>query len=90
MQTVSVSKFKATCLAIISRLEKTGEPVVVTKRGKPVARLVRPTPAGKAKSWLGCMEGTARIVGDIVSPVLEEREWGDADWRNVKKGLPKR
>ncbi len=86
METVSVSEFKATCLELLAKVQRTGEPILVTKRGKPLAQVTRP-PAPKAQkdNGLGCMAGTARILGDIVAPALDPSEYGDADWSNVKK-----
>ena len=87
METLSASKFKATCLAVLDRVERTGEPVLVTKRGKPVAQVVPPPRVLKTGDWIGRMKGTVTVLGDIVGPVLEEHEYGDADWSNVKRGF---
>jgi prevent-host-death family protein len=67
MQTMPISKFKATCLAVLERVRKTGRPLRVTRFGKPVADIV-PTRAEPKRSWLGSMRGTAVITGDIVGP----------------------
>lgn len=72
---MAISKFKATCLAVLQRVGRTGEPVLVTRFGKPVAEIVPPSPAVQPRRVLGEMRGTARIVGDIVSPVVDEDEW---------------
>lgn len=70
-----ISKFKATCLAVIDRIEKTGESLLITKRGKPVAQLIPPPPPeAPKKSTFGCMAGTFEILGDIVEPLGEE-DW---------------
>jgi len=75
METIAISRFKATCLAVLDRVQKTGEPVLVTRFGKPVAE-VTPVRAGKtARRALGQMAGTAEILGDIVSPVLPATTW---------------
>lgn len=75
METVSVSVFKATCLALLQKVRKTGRPLLVTKRGVPVAQVLPPpAPRGK-KNWLGDMAGTGKIVGDIISPAVSEDEW---------------
>ena len=71
METMAISKFKATCLAVLERVRRTGEPVLITRFGKPVARVVPPAAANSRKSILGWMEGTGRIVGDIISPVID-------------------
>lgn len=72
MESVSVSKFKATCLSIIEEVQRTGRTIVVTKRGKPVAHLVA-APVVRSESALGCMLGTGRIVGDVLAPI--DVEW---------------
>ena len=75
MQTIAISKFKARCLAILEEVRRTGEPVRVTRFGKPVAEIVPPTAAAEEGSWLGCMRGSVRIVGDIVSPPVPPETW---------------
>jgi prevent-host-death family protein len=86
METVSVSEFKATCLELLSKVQRTGEPILITKRGKPLAQVTRaPLKIRLKDNGLGCMAGTARILGDIVAPALDPSEYGDADWSNVKK-----
>ena len=66
-----ISKFKATCLAVLERVRKTGKPLVVTKRGVPVAQIVPPPATKPRKSGFGSMKDTTTIVGDIVSPLDE-------------------
>ena len=75
MDEIAISKFKATCLAVLERVRKTRRPVRVTKFGEPVAEVVPPSPKPKKTLWLGSMAGTARIVGDIVSPASDEKDW---------------
>ena len=85
METIPISKFKATCLSLLARVNKTGQPILITRRGEPVAQVVPPPPPTKTGDWLGCMKGTARIVGDIVSPDPEDEELWTGDWENLKK-----
>jgi len=65
---ITISKFKATCLAVIDEVRRTGTPVRVTKFGKPVADVVavRVEPAG---GWLGWMAGSVEVAGDIRGPI---------------------
>jgi prevent-host-death family protein len=73
MEEIAISKFKATCLAVLERVRKTGEPILVTRFGHPVAEI---TPAGAAKKIrLGGGAGTAVILGDIVGPIGDISEW---------------
>ncbi len=75
LETISASKFKATCLGVLERVRKTGRPIVVTKFGKPIAEVVPARPSKRGRDWMGRMEGTVKIVGDIVGPVFDEDEW---------------
>lgn len=74
-ETISISKFKATCLAVLERVRRTGKPVMVTKYGKPIAKVVPPTPEPREGDWLGAMRGTVRYLGDIVGPASDPEEW---------------
>ena len=75
MEEISVSEFKAKCLAIVERVRKTRKPVRLTRFGKPIAEVVPLSVVKEQGNWLGRMRGTAKIVGDIVSPVTEASEW---------------
>jgi len=68
MHTIQASKFKAQCLALMDRVARTGETILVTKNGRPVAEL-RPHRGPRAKSLIGLHKGRIKIRGDIVSPV---------------------
>jgi len=73
MKQIPAGKFKTTCLTVMDEVQATGEPVLVTKHGKPVVKLV---PAKtKDDSIFGYMIGKAKIVGDIVSPVTPIEDW---------------
>jgi prevent-host-death family protein len=72
---IAISEFKAKCLGILEEVRKTRNPVRVTRFGKPVAEVVPPTPQPRPKSWLGCMAGSAEIVGDIVGPTGSLEDW---------------
>jgi prevent-host-death family protein len=74
MKTVSVSEFKAKCLGLIEQVDKTRQPLQITRHGRPVAELIPAGPDRKRK-FLGDMVGTARIVGDIVSPTIDLNEF---------------
>lgn len=66
---ISISKFKATCLQVLSQVEATGRKITVTKRGKPIACIVPPPPAERSDSFLGCMQGKGAILSDILEPL---------------------
>lgn len=75
MDTIAISKFKATCLSALERVRRTGRPLRVTRFGKPIADVVPPGPAPSTRPWLGAMRGTARITGDLVAPIAPAEEW---------------
>jgi prevent-host-death family protein len=64
---VAAGKFKAECLALLDRVARTGEPLVVTKRGKPVAKVVPIVEEDAVAS----LRGSVTVLGDIVEPVLD-------------------
>jgi prevent-host-death family protein len=75
MEEVAISEFKAKCLALLERVRKTKKPIRVTRFGKPVAEVVPPGPAAEEADWLGSLADTMEILGDVVSPVIEETDW---------------
>jgi prevent-host-death family protein len=75
MKSMPISKFKATCLAVLEQVRRTHRPVLVTRRGQPVAEIVPPRAGERGPDWLGAMQGTGEIVGDIVSPAVAPHEW---------------
>ena len=76
MKTMPAGEFKARCLRVMEEVKKYRTPVVITKKGRVVAKLV-PADA-PATDIFGCMAGTARIVGDVESPVVPEATWKSA------------
>ncbi len=76
MEVITISQFKATCLAVMDRVKRTGQPVLVTRRGEPIAIIDPPPLPQKKQSWLGSFALKGRIVGNVVSPVVQEDEWG--------------
>ncbi len=72
---ISASEFKAKCLKLMDEVARTHEPVVITRRGKPVAKMV-PVEQEEAPLLFGYMVGTATVHGDIVAPLEVEWEAG--------------
>ncbi|HEX9638490.1 MAG TPA: type II toxin-antitoxin system Phd/YefM family antitoxin [Acidobacteriota bacterium] len=74
MRTINASEFKAKCLAILDEVARTGEPLDIVKRGRPVARLI-PATSTRAEFPQNDLVGSVEIVGDILSPVLPATAW---------------
>jgi prevent-host-death family protein len=73
--TIPISAFKARCLAVLKRVKQTGQPIIVTRFGEPIAEIVPPTPAQPAEPWLGKLKDRAKITGDIVASVADLSDW---------------
>ena len=74
MKRINATEFKAKCLALLDEVHGTGDTIIIEKRGKPVAQLTsfvdfhQDTPQSS-------LRGTARVVGDIIKPVIMPEEW---------------
>ena len=79
MEEMAISKFKSTCLAVLERVRRTGQPVLITRFGKPVAEVVPPRPRPRTDSWLGSLRHTGNITGDIVAPASSPEDWQALD-----------
>jgi prevent-host-death family protein len=71
-KTIAAGEFKAKCLSLLDEVAQSRAPLVITKRGKPVAKLV--PLEDEPVDIYGRMKGTAKIIGDIVSP-LDDIVW---------------
>lgn len=83
MKEIAVSKFKATCLAVLEQVRKTGKPIRVTRFGQPIADVVPPGQAERPVPQLGTLADTIEIPGDIVGPIGDE-----SDWEAAREGSP--
>lgn len=75
MEEIAISKFKATCLAVIEQVRKSGKPVLVTRFGEPMAEVIPAPVRNKPKQWVGSLASTGMVNGDIVSPASTEDDW---------------
>ena len=79
-RTINATEFKAKCLHLMNEVAESGEEIVITKHGAPVAKLTpvrekRKAPRQKPTTpWFGRDKGKIQILGDIISPLDEEWE----------------
>jgi prevent-host-death family protein len=73
MKTMPAGQFKAQCLKVMDDVQSTREPVVITKNGRPVAKLVPATEP--SDDFLGKLSGSMKIVGDITEPIEDPDAW---------------
>ncbi|MGB7602233.1 MAG: type II toxin-antitoxin system Phd/YefM family antitoxin [Candidatus Sulfotelmatobacter sp.] len=75
MKKMAAGEFKIHCLAVMDEVQAKREAVLITKRGKPVAKLV---PADdNTNDFYGFFVGKGKIVGDVVAPAFSPKEWGN-------------
>jgi len=75
MKKMAAGSFKANCLAVMDEVQAKHETVVITKRGKPVAKLVALNT--ETDDIYNFLAGKGTITGDIVSPAISPEEWGE-------------
>ena len=66
---IAAGQFKATCLALLDEVQRERSEIVITKRGKPVARIV--PVEEEAPIFFGRLKDKTKILGDIISPIGE-------------------
>jgi prevent-host-death family protein len=74
MKKIAAGSFKTNCLAIMDEVQSTHETVVITKHGKPVAKLVPVNP--ESDEIYNFLAGKGAVAGDVVSPAISPKEWG--------------
>ena len=75
MKKMAAGAFKTNCLAVMDEVQAKHETVVITKHGKPVAKLV-PVNA-EADEIYDFLKGKGAVTGEVVSPALSLEEWGE-------------
>ena len=73
MKRVAVTQLKAQCLHLVDNVQKTRKPLLITKRGKPIAKLVPVHP--QDPEFFGYLEGILEVVGDIKAPAVPPEDW---------------
>jgi prevent-host-death family protein len=74
MKSVAVSQFKAHCLALLDDVARTGQPLLVVRHGKPLARVL-PSSRVAAEQPQCTLRGTVTYLGDIIEPALPAAAW---------------
>jgi prevent-host-death family protein len=74
---IAAAEFKANCLRLMDEVAQQRRPIIITKRGKPVAKLV-PVET-EAIGLFGRMAGSVKICGDIINPIEDAGWTGDEE-----------
>jgi len=75
---MALAQFEASCHASLEKVRQTGQSILVTEAGKPVAQILPPPSEIRQESRFGCMRDTVEFIGDIVSPLPSE------DWEALR------
>ena len=75
MKKMAAGAFKTNCLAVMDEVQAKHETVVITKHGKPVAKLV-PVSTGTDEIY-NFLGGKGAVIGDVVSPAISPEDWGE-------------
>lgn len=72
---INVAEFRTNCFKILDQVNVTHKEVVITKRGKPIAKLVHFARQNEKDPLLGSMEGLVETIGDLTEPVIDPDAW---------------
>ena len=72
---INAAEFRANCFKILDQVKTTHKEVIITKRGKPVAKLVHFAQQHEKDPLLGSMEGLVETIGDLTQPVIDHAAW---------------
>lgn len=73
---INAAAFRANCFKILDEVNATHKEVVITKRGKPIAKIVHFAQQNEKDPLLGSMEGLVETIGDLTKPVIDPDAWG--------------
>lgn len=72
---INAAEFRKNCFKILDQVQMTHKEVIITKRGKPIARLLQITQDNDKDPLLGSMEGLVETLDDLTDPVIEHNAW---------------
>ena len=72
---INAAKFRTNCFKILDQVKVTHKEVVITKRGKPIAKLVHFAQQNEKDPFLGSMEGLVETIGDLTEPIIDSDAW---------------
>jgi prevent-host-death family protein len=72
---INAVQFRANCFKILDEVKQSHKEVIITKRGKPIAKLVHINQADTKDPLLGALEGIGRTLDDLTKPVVTHSDW---------------
>ena len=72
---INAAEFRTKCFKILDQVMTTHREIIITKRGKPIAKIVHIDQPSKKDPMLGALSGTGRTMGDLTQPVSDSNDW---------------
>ena len=72
---INAAEFRTKCFKILDQVQATHLEVIITKRGKPIAKIVHIDQRDQKDPLLGALCGTGRTVSDLTQPVVDSHDW---------------
>lgn len=72
---INAAEFRTKCFKILDQIEKTHKEVIITKRGKPVAKLMHIAQKDEKDLLLGALSGCGKTIGDLTEPLTDPKDW---------------
>ena len=72
---INAAEFRTRCFKLLEQVKTTHREIIVTKRGKPIAKIVHIDQTEKTEHFLGVLKGTGRTMADLTLPVADSRDW---------------
>jgi prevent-host-death family protein len=72
---INAAEFRSKCFKILDQVNATHREVIITKRGKPIAKIVHIEQVGEKDPMLGAMAGSGKTLGDLTQPVIDSDSW---------------
>jgi prevent-host-death family protein len=72
---INAAKFRQKCFEILEAVKTTHKEIIITRRGKPIAKLTHISEINEKDPLLGTLSGWGRTVGDLTEPTTDEKDW---------------
>lgn len=72
---INAAEFRTKCFKILDQVNSTHREVIITKRGKPIAKIVHINQVGKKDPMLGALVGSGRTLEDLTQPIVDSDDW---------------
>ena len=72
---INAAEFRKKCFKILDQVNATHREIIITKRGKPIAKVVHIDRVGESDPMLGALAGSGRTLGDLTQPVVDSDDW---------------